>query len=93
MRILTFLSLMIAVGSFGVGCDSVRAAAPVRVDVHTVTIKENRNSEATIHVYAVDDAGNDVTFGGFSNYLLSFSNDEPFAVPATVQRTPLTNFI
>ncbi|MEO6390838.1 MAG: hypothetical protein ABIP75_03240 [Pyrinomonadaceae bacterium] len=77
-------ALFIVLGIFALSADRLAAGTPVRVDVQSMSILFQRSSgEPYYRVYAVDEMGTPVTFGGWGNYVLDFTNGEPFSIPNT----------
>lgn len=63
---------------------STAKAAPVRVDVQAITIEYKVSwSSPFYRVFALDEAGNELIFGGQGGYFMEFSEAGLFPMPAT----------
>jgi hypothetical protein len=77
------LSFAIAIGALTLA-SSAQAAPPVRVDVQAITIEYKSTWSDTLYrVYAVDESGHDVVFGGLGAYVLDFTDVGTFRIPGT----------
>lgn len=69
---------------------AVTQAAPLRIDIQSVTIEAKSNwLQPTVSIVALDEAGNQVTYGGAGSFVVSLVGLGPVPLPRTVS----TNFL
>lgn len=78
---------MLVIAGLFLLCSAVvtAAATPLRIDIQSVTIEARVNwSQPYVHIEALDEAQNRVTYGGAGSFVASFVGAGPFRAPRTV---------